>query len=67
MRGGTLAVGLFNSGSSGLWSVANWNFRAPSRYIWSLAVVNSAASASLLIYEYLFSVSVKIRLTECTG
>ena len=49
MWGGSLAVGLLNSGSSGLWSVANWNFGAPSRYIWSLVVVNSAASASLSI------------------
>ena len=49
MCGGSLAVGLLNSGSSGLWSVANWNFDAPSRYIWSVVVVNSAASASLSI------------------
>ena len=49
MRGGSLAVGLFISESSGLWSVANLNFGAPSRYIWSLVVVNSAASVSLSI------------------
>ena len=45
----SLAVGLLSSGSSGLWSVANLNFGAPSRYMWSLVVVNSAASASLSI------------------
>ena len=58
-----VVVGLFISGSSGSWSVANLNFGVPSRYIWSLVVVNSAAIASLLIWEYLFSVSVKVRLT----
>lgn len=47
----------------GLWSVADWNFGAPNKYIWSLLVVNSAERASLTICEYLFSVSVKIRLT----
>ena len=47
--GGSLAVGLFISGSSGLWSVANLNFGAPSSYICSLVVVNFAASASLSI------------------
>ena len=61
--GGSLAVGLLNSGSSGLWSVANWNFGVLGRYIWSLVVVNSAASAPLSIWEYLFSVSIKVRLT----
>ena len=49
MCGGSLAVGLLNSGSSGLWSIANWNFGVLGRYIWSLVVVNSAASASLSI------------------
>ena len=49
MRSDSLPVGLLNSGSSGLWSVANLNFGAPSRYIWSLVVVNSAASSLLSI------------------
>ena len=40
MRGGSLAVGLFISRSSGLWSVANLNFGAPSSYICSLVVVS---------------------------
>ena len=35
--------------TKGLWSVANWNFGAPDRYIWSLVVVNFTATASLSI------------------
>ena len=51
---GSLKIGLLNSGSSSLWSDANWNLGAPESSIWSLVVVNfpaSAASASLPLFS----------------
>ena len=65
--GGNLAVGLLKSGSRGLWSGASWNLGAPKRYIKSRLVAKSAANASRSIWEYLFFVSVSVRLTVRIG